>query len=95
MRSPLLVADDVGFAAALEGRPIPAEGAFPKKSKPRSESCGLLAGFAACAGVGAGGAVRVGLESAKSAVLGLTGGGGAKSPNRLTFGAARGCGGGG
>ena len=53
LRSPLLFAGCVGFAAALKGRPIPADGAFPKKSNPKRESCGFPAGFAACAGAGA------------------------------------------
>lgn len=88
-KSPLVLVDCVGLDAALVGRPIPADGVFPKKSKLSSESCGLPAGFEA--GAGAGGAVRVGLASTKSAVLGLTGGSGVKSSNRLTFATGRDC----
>lgn len=87
-KSPLVLVDCEGLDAALEGRPIPAADVLPKKSKPSSESWGLPAGLEA--GVGAGGAVLVGLVSTISAVLGLTGGG-VKSSNRLTFAAGRDC----
>lgn len=57
-RSPRAFEVEVGFAAALEGRPIPAGCAFPKKSRPRSDSCGF-AGLAA--GAAGGGPALVGL----------------------------------
>ena len=89
LRSPLALDGWVGLEAALEGLPIPAEGGPPKKSNPSSESCCLAAGF----GAGAGGPVFVGLVSGISAVLGLTGGLGAKSSKRFTLALGRGGGG--
>ena len=92
LRSPLVFVAGVGLEAALEGRPIPPEDEPPKKSNPRSESCGFATGFGA--GAGAGGPVLVGLELGTSAVLGLTGGAGAKSSKRFTFAGGSGRGGG-
>ncbi len=76
----------VGLEAALDGLPVPAVGALPKKSRPISDSCGR-AGFI-CEG---GGAVLMVFDEG-SVVAGLAGG--SKSPNKSTLGAGRGCEGG-
>jgi hypothetical protein len=78
------------LAAALEGLPALLVDGPPKKSNPRRESCGFVAAFGA--GAADGGPVRVGFDAGMSAVLGLTGGVGAKSSNRFTFCAGRGAG---
>lgn len=72
-----------GFAAALEGRPMPAGWAGPKKSKPISESDCFVDCCTACA---AGGVCRL---EVMSVVLGRAGG--SKSSKRLMFEGGAGC----
>ena len=80
--------DVAGVDAALDGLPEDADGGPPKKSSPNNES----AGFDCLGGaVFLGGGGRL---PATSVVLGLAGGAGT-SPNRSTFRAALGIGGGG
>lgn len=66
-----------GLEAALDGRPTPAGGGAPKKSKPINESCGL-AGFETD-----GAAVCMDLLDGMSVVFRR--GGGSKSPKRSTL----------
>ena len=80
--------DVAGVDAALDGLPVEAEGGPPKKSSPNNESAGFE-GLDGVAFLGGGGR-----PLATSVVLGLAGGVGT-SPNRSTFGAALGIGGGG